>query len=182
MTLSGRRRMIGAAAFAVSLAVAACGKKSDAVAAADAFRPLEVGDSVPRFAGVTLAGASLEVAPGQPLTLVNVWATWCESCREEMADLEAIQRDYSKRGLRVLAVSVDNGDGARVRRFVENEHLTLPVIHDPGATVERIYSTVGVPESYLIDRHARLVWHVAGGLHADPAAARAAIDHALAQR
>jgi peroxiredoxin len=173
------------------VALAACGRRTDAPAdsgtgatpaapAAQAFRPLAPGDSVPPYAAPTLAGDTVRVAAGGPLTLVNVWATWCTSCREEMADLEAVHRDYGTRGVRVVAVSVDEGDPARVRHFVEHQKLTMPIALDPTGSIQRAYSVVGVPETFLVGRDGRLVWRQAGGLHGAPEAARAAIDGAPA--
>jgi peroxiredoxin len=158
--------------------LAACsgrGKQS----AAGTFRPLGVGDTVPRFQAITFAGDTMNIGGREPPTLVNVWATWCESCREEMQDLESIARDFKGKGLRVVAISVDEGDGTRVRRFVNAEHLTMPIAHDPSAEVSRRLSTVGVPESYLIDTTGRLTWHQVGGLHSNPNAARAAVANIL---
>jgi cytochrome c-type biogenesis protein len=185
-----RRSALGAGARLTLLSLlvaAACGRRADAPAAdsiaapaAQAFRPLAPGDSVPPYAAPTLAGDTVHVAAGGPLTLVNVWATWCTSCREEMADLEAVHRDYSARGVRVVAVSVDDGDPARVRRFVEHEKLTMPIALDPAGSIQQAYSVVGVPETFLVGRDGRLVWRQADGLHGAPAAARTAIDRALA--
>jgi len=185
-----RRSALGAGArltLLSLLAAAACGRRAEAPAAdsaaapaAQAFRPLAPGDSVPPYAAPTLAGDTVRVAAGGPLTLVNVWATWCTSCREEMADLEAVHRDYAARGVRVVAVSVDDGDPARVRRFVERAKLTMPIALDPAGGIQQTYSVVGVPETFLVGRDGRLVWRQAGGLHGAPAAARTAIDRALA--
>lgn len=139
------------------------------------FRPLVVGDSAPAYAVRTLAGDSVRVGAGQPV-LLNVWATWCTSCREEMADLATLDREYAPRGVRVLAVSVDVGDGTRVRRFAEAEHLPFAVAHDPAGVVQRRFQAVGVPETYLISGDGRLLWVQRGGLHGAPAAVRATLD------
>jgi cytochrome c biogenesis protein CcmG, thiol:disulfide interchange protein DsbE len=146
----------------------------------EVYRPLAVGDAVPAYASATLAGDTVRVGGVGRLTLVNVWATWCTSCREEMADLEAIHRDYASRGLRVVAVSVDAGNGERVRRFVESERLTFTVAHDPGGRVQQLYRVAAVPETYLVSTDGRLLWQLRGGLHGNAARARAAIDRALA--
>lgn len=142
------------------------------------FRPLVVGDSAPAYGVRTLAGDSVRVGAGQPV-LLNVWATWCTSCREEMADLATLDREYAPRGVRVLAVSVDAGDGTRVRRFAEAEHLPFAVAHDPAGIVQRRFQAVGVPETYLISGDGRLLWVQRGGLHGAPAAVRATLDSAV---
>ena len=157
-----------------ALAMAACsGPARDA-----AFRPLRVGDPAPAYAARTLAGDSVRVGAGAPV-LLNVWATWCTSCREEMADLAALERAYAPRGVRVLAVSVDKGDGTRVRRFVDAERLPFAVAHDPTGVVQRAFQAVGVPETYLISGDGRLLWVQRGGLHGAPAAVRATLDSAV---
>jgi thiol-disulfide isomerase/thioredoxin len=139
------------------------------------FRPLQVGDRAPAYAARTLAGDSVRVGAGAPV-LLNVWATWCTSCREEMADLAALERSYAPRGLKVLAVSVDAGDGTRVKRFVEDEKLPFLVAHDPAGQVQRSFQTVGVPETYLISGDGRMLWVQRGGLHGGLNAARATLD------
>jgi len=49
-------------------------------------------------------------APGAQAVLVNVWATWCEPCREEMPDLVRFYRDNRAQGLRLVLISADDDD------------------------------------------------------------------------
>jgi thiol-disulfide isomerase/thioredoxin len=49
-------------------------------------------------------------APGAQAVLVNVWATWCEPCREEMPDLVRYYRDHRADGLRLVLISADDDD------------------------------------------------------------------------
>jgi thiol-disulfide isomerase/thioredoxin len=155
---------------AIVLAVGCSAPQRDAT-----FRPLVVGDRAPAYAARTLVGDSVRVGAGTPV-LLNVWATWCTSCREEMADLAALERAYAPRGVKVLAVSVDAGDGARVRRFVEAEQVSLPVAHDPAGEVQRRFQVVGVPETYLISGDGRVLWVQRGGLHGGLSAVRSILD------
>ena len=150
------------------------------VANSASFRPLGVGDIAPRYEAVSLSGDTLRVggAP-QPVTLVNVWATWCESCREEFADLDRISRDYAKRGVRVVAVSVDQGSSAGVTRFVKAVRPSFPVAHDPAGRIQRLYAAVGVPSTYVVGADGRVAWRLTGNLHADPEQVRRELDKAL---
>jgi cytochrome c biogenesis protein CcmG, thiol:disulfide interchange protein DsbE len=175
MTATGLRRAL-TSAFAFASALAACSSPPNDE---DAYRPLAVGDTVPPYAATTLRGDSVRVGSTGALTLVNVWATWCTSCREEMADLEAIHRDYAPRGLRVVAVSVDKGDGEKVRRFAEAERLTFAIAHDPAGRVQQLYQVAAVPETYLVSADGRLLWQRKGGLHGAAAEARTAINRAI---
>lgn len=151
-----------------------------AVTDTSAIRALAVGDPAPAYAARTLAGAEVRVgAPGAPVTLVNVWATWCIACREEMSDLAALHQEFAPRGLRVLAVSVDEGPEARVRRFVTRERLPFSVAHDPDGRAQEAFRVVGVPETYLVGADGRVRWKRAGNVHGVLGEARTAITAAL---
>jgi cytochrome c biogenesis protein CcmG, thiol:disulfide interchange protein DsbE len=164
------------------------GAAETASADGGAFQPLAIGEAVPAYAAPVVgggAGDSVRVATGDaaaakgPLTLVNVWATWCTSCREEFADLERVHRDYRARGVRVVAVSVDESSDERVARFARTEGVTFTIAHDPEGRVQRLYQTVGVPETYLVSGDGRLLWRHGGALSEGAPEAREAIDRAL---
>jgi thiol-disulfide isomerase/thioredoxin len=64
----------------------------------------------PPPAPVTVDGAGLlraARAPGASCTVINVWATWCEPCREEFPDLLKLRTAFAGRGLRLVLVSAD---------------------------------------------------------------------------
>lgn len=122
------------------------------------FRPLEPGDPAPAFGAPVLDGDSLHLSSlrGQPV-LLNVWATWCPPCREEMPALQALHERFGPR-LRILGVSVDaRGAEPTVRRFVEEGGYTFTILHDPSDDVSRQFRTIGVPETFLIDGEGRIV-------------------------
>jgi peroxiredoxin len=123
------------------------------------YRPLAEGDPVPSFGAPVLDGDSLHLASlaGQPVML-NIWATWCAPCREEMPQLQALHEQLGPRGLRILGVSIDSrGSEPTIRRFVEEGGYTFTILHDPADAVSREFRTIGVPETFLIDGDGRLV-------------------------
>jgi thiol-disulfide isomerase/thioredoxin len=66
-------------------------------------------------------------SPGASAVLVNLWATWCDPCREEFPDLMRLARKYRSRGLRVLLVSADHrDDAAAVERFLSDQGVDFP--------------------------------------------------------
>jgi peroxiredoxin len=147
-----------------------------------AFRAVQVGDVAPAYGAAVVhgdgAGTRVELGDGT-LTLVNVWATWCTACREEMADLDSLHRAYGARGLRVLGVSVDKVPRDRVLGFVRKERLGFRIAHDPENRIGEQLGVVGVPETYLIDGNGRVRWKLAGNVHGQLDEARAAIEAAL---
>ena len=156
---------------------ASCAGKDDEPRGA-AFRPLAVGEVIGAYAVPTLAGDTVRLGGTGRVTVLNVWATWCTSCREEMADLTALHEEFAPRGIRVLAVSLDAEDD-RVRRFVEEENLTFAVARDPEHRVEQVYQVVGVPETFVIGSDGRLLWRHIGNVHAVMDSVRAVLAAAV---
>lgn len=172
-----RRRVVGLVATAVVLTGAAgCagGGTGD-----EKFRPIAVGEPVPGFTVRTLAGDSARIASGEPVTLLHVWATWCGPCEKEFPEIEAIQKEFAPRGLRIVAISVDEGDDAPVRDFVTQKGATFEIGRDPTGSVRRLYQGIGVPESYLISADGRLLVRHFGAIPEGAAAMRQAIEKAL---
>ena len=66
------------------------------------------------------------------VVVIDAWATWCEPCLRSLPLLQALRRDYSQRGVRVYAVSVDE-DRAQIPTFLAAARVQLPVLLDPGA-------------------------------------------------
>lgn len=123
------------------------------------FRPLAAGDAAPDYAAPVLDGDSLHLSAlrGQPV-LLNIWATWCPPCREEMPALQALHEQYASRGLRVIGVSVDSrGSENTIRRFLSEGGFTFTILHDPADAVSRQFRALGVPESFLIDGEGTIV-------------------------
>ena len=172
------RRAFAAGVAVLALAACSNGASQESASRGEAFRPFVVGGSAPRYAAVSLTGDTVRVGAGTPV-LLNVWATWCESCREEMSDLAALEKKYAPEHVKVVAVSVDNGDGTRVKRFAESEKLPFAVAHDPAGEVQRKFQAVGVPETYLISGDGRLLWVRRGGLAGAGAEVQAGLDSAV---
>ena len=89
------------------------------------------------------------------VVLVNIWATWCPPCRNEMPDLDSIYRRFKKDGLVVLAITDENADKAR--QFVDEHGLSYPILLDSDKNVHRQYTIEGLPRSFVYDRDGKLV-------------------------
>lgn len=88
--------------------------------------------------------------------LLNVWATWCGPCREEMPTLDRLQAQFGGADFQVLALSVDQ-DGAQVVRDFYREigvqHLELYI--DDSARAHGRLNAFGLPVTLLLDRQGR---------------------------
>ena len=161
------------------LLMGCAGSTGDADSPTSRLRPAAVGDMAPSYAVATVGGDSLVVGPSESLVLLNVWATWCASCKEEFALMDTLLTRHGPAGLRVVAVSVDAGSVEPVLRVAEQYAVTFDIAHDPEGIVERRFPALGVPASYLIGRDGRLLWKHVGVL---PPKVDSVIAAALARR
>jgi thiol-disulfide isomerase/thioredoxin len=87
------------------------------------------------------------------VVLLNVWATWCAPCQAELPSLERLYRAYGDKGLKLVAVSIDDYvTEDSIRSFAKTFGITFEILHDSTHAIERIYQTTGYPESFVIGR------------------------------
>jgi len=124
------------------------------------IEPVEVGRRAPDFRAVNLTtGDSLTLndAYKHQVVLVNIWATWCGPCRQEMPDMERLYQEFGPKGFKIAAVSIDDGDPKNVLAFAKELNLTFDILHDGDHSIERLYQTTGYPESFLLDKDGTIV-------------------------
>jgi len=85
------------------------------------------------------------------VVFLNFWATWCESCRDEMPSMERLYREFKGKGLEIVAVNVKD-QRRDALAFVKELKLSYPVLMDPEGEVGLLYGAFGLPVTYLIDR------------------------------
>lgn len=127
--------------------------------------PVEVGSVAPDFTATNLASneaVSFTEAYAGQVTLVNIWATWCEPCKEEIPALQELYETMGPRGLKIAAVSIDEAGPEVVREFMTGFGVTFDVLHDPAGAIQQTYRTTGVPESFLVARDGRIMRIVYG--------------------
>ena len=143
----------------------------------DRFVPVEVGTRAPNFRAVDLQGRSVSLSDLRgELVFLNIWATWCPPCREEMPAMQRLHERLGPEGLRIVAVSIDAAPGGSdaagrtggdVQAFSEEYGLGFDIWHDRSGEIQRIYRTTGVPESFVIDRNGVIVKKVIGATEWD---------------
>ena len=87
---------------------------------------------------------------GQVIVL-NVWATWCGPCKDELPSLQRLYSEYGPKGLKLVAVSIDDFVSEdSIRKFANNFGISFEVLHDSTQAIERVYQTTGYPETFVI--------------------------------
>jgi thiol-disulfide isomerase/thioredoxin len=107
-----------------------------------------------------LDGSNSTVAQrGGKVVLVNMWATWCGPCREEMPELVAMQNEYGAKGFEVIGLNVDDEPEDMVRNFVEEMNLNYTITwgnEEMVTALMRLSRSEAIPQSFLIDREGNL--------------------------
>lgn len=127
--------------------------------------------AAPAFSAEVLQGASvlggdgeLELADleGMPVVL-NLWASWCDPCREEAPILEQGWRRDRRSGVVYLGLNTqDLTDDAR--EFLAEEQVTYPIVREPEGEIADAYQATGIPETFFISDRGRIVGRVRGAL------------------
>lgn len=158
---------VSAAAVAAGTAAGLYAFRDRSTDAAPTPATLDKGKLRAHAAPVPIAAFSFEDAAGNRRTLadfrgrhvlLNVWATWCVPCREEMPSLERLQVKLGGPQFMVLALSVDSGGVEAVRKFYAELGLkALDIFVDRSLQVNSALRIVGLPSTVLIDGDGREV-------------------------
>ena len=137
-------------ALFVLLAIHAPSSASDAVTTPARGLELWSAGTKPDFVLTDLDGQKRGLpANAQGLVLVHFFATWCETCRDELASLTEFARNQD---VSVLAVDVGEVPG-RVRRFLDGTPLNFPVLLDSDRAVTKAWAVVALPTTFVLDRN-----------------------------
>jgi len=106
---------------------------------------------------------SLESLRGK-VVFLNVWATWCGPCREEMPSMQTLYDDFkANKDLVMLAASQDTSGRSAVASYVKKNGYHFTILLDPENKISETYDVSGVPETFIIDRKGQIVAHHMGG-------------------
>jgi len=120
---------------------------------ADEFYP------APEYQAITLDNEAVSLTDYKgKVILVNLWATWCEPCRDEMPLLEDLSQTFSHTDFEVIGVSIDEtGFEKKIQQILDSGEISYEIWLDPSNKFQFKFRTIGVPESFLIDREGMIV-------------------------
>ena len=113
----------------------------------------DVGRPAPEIVVDRVSGGSLALSSLHgKVVLLDVWASWCVPCKQELPMLDAIAGRLHRRGVEVVAVSVDQ-ERENVDKFLAARgRWSLTVAHDPKGAIADTFQPEKMPTSYVIDR------------------------------
>jgi cytochrome c biogenesis protein CcmG/thiol:disulfide interchange protein DsbE len=128
--------------------------------------PIQPGLEMPNFTFPDINGKEVSLSDHRgKVVLVNVWATWCPPCRQEMPSMQSLYEKFKGENFEILAVSIDSEGREAVAPFMRKMNLTFPALLDPGETIRSLYGITGVPESFIIDKQGILVEKIIGPIN-----------------
>ncbi|WP_312796693.1 thiol:disulfide interchange protein TlpA [Tianweitania sp.] len=176
------------------------GSSDDRFCAAKADKAKRVGDAakgevaamLPADPPQSLASLAFNDPTGKAMTLadlkgktvlLNLWATWCAPCRQEMPALDALQKEAGDEGFEVVAVNIDTGDDTKPKAFLADTGVTaLAPYRDASLGIFNELKSralaLGLPVTLLIDKDGCLLTHMNGPAEWNSADARALIAEA----
>jgi len=111
------------------------------------------GQAPPDFTGTALDGRKVTLSDfrGKHPVVLNFFAEFCPPCKKEFPHLKALDEKYRARGLRVVAVSLDE-DRATAAVVPKQNKVAFPVIFDPKGGIAEKYGVQAIPHTVVIDR------------------------------
>jgi len=91
------------------------------------------------------------------VVLLNVWATWCLECLEEMPYLNELNKEYSSMGLTTVSLSIDTHSPDFVKSFADDMDMTTEMWYDPQNNASREFRMMGPPITLLINGDGELI-------------------------
>lgn len=141
------------------------------------LQPVVSGYPAPAFDVMDANGSPVTLATYEgKVLLLNIWATWCAPCREEMPSMQRLYDHFAADDFEIAAISIDapvgqtdaaGNPGGDPLAFAQALGLTFPILLNPSGDIQRIYRTTGVPESFLISRNGVIYKKVAGATNWD---------------
>lgn len=136
-------------------------------ASADTTEQKEFQDA-PDFTLENMQGESFNLSDhfGKVIVL-NIWATWCPPCREEIPDFIELQNEKGADKVQFVGVSVDREGWEVVRPFAKEFEINYPLVVDDG-TVRQLYGPFqGIPTTFIINKQGKVEYVAPGMLYKD---------------
>ena len=139
------RKLAAYAAFAVFLT--SCTGDPSAMGSG----PQRVADPLPDLTGTDLSGERLSTADflGRVL-VINVWASWCDSCEAEQPELVRVAERYASRGVSFLGINHTDQQAAALT-FAERFDVPYPSLYDPSGRFSGDLGYFALPDTYVVD-------------------------------
>lgn len=124
--------------------------------------PPQTGGPVPEFRLTAVDATPMDLSAQRgKIVVLNFFASWCTTCRDEAADLQLVWSQYQGRDVQFFGIAYKDA-ASKAQAFLQEFDVTYPFTAEPGNRTARAYGVTGVPETFVIDRAGNLVRHFIG--------------------
>ncbi len=154
-----------------------------AIAALLVFLTAPLSHALEAAPGFTLKGLESEVSLAEQqgkVVYLDFWASWCTPCRQSFPWMNELKARYGDKGLKIIAINLDK-NREESQPFLDATQPEFTIAFDPEGKIAEAYQVMGMPSSYLIDRHGQLHHSHIGFRNKDKAALEQQIEELLQQ-
>ncbi|MFW6437887.1 MAG: peroxiredoxin family protein [Armatimonadota bacterium] len=145
-------------------------------------QPLDPGVQAPNFTASTLEGVPITLEQWQgKVVVLNYFITWYRDAAEHLDMMEDLQTLYSRDGMRLLSISLDEGERGveQVGDLVREKELAHPIVSDADQEIAELYGVRALPAIFVIGRDGRIAYYHEGYTEGDEGRLSQAIAAAL---
>ena len=141
----------------------------------------DIGQMPPEFSLPDLQGNEVSLSDFEgKVVILDLWATWCPPCRQEIPFLVSLYEEYRDRGLEVVGIGLDAGGASALAPFVEANEVTYTILVGD-EDVSRDYRVTSIPMTLMIDRDGRVASRDVGFAPSMEEGMRARVEELLAR-
>lgn len=165
------------ATLVISTALAACGNSDSGYTTGDNSKDgrsqVSQGElqSIPDFSAEDIEGNKVDnsIFKENKVTLVNVWATWCGPCVNELPEIQKVYSELKDQGIGVVGIVADGNDAKdTAKELIELDSLKYKMIIPDSNLEKNLISTLrGFPTSYVVDSEGKILGMKVGGMNAE---------------
>ena len=175
--MNKKKVLVLLATLVISTALAACGNSDSGYTTGDNSKDgrsqVSQGElqSIPDFSAEDIEGNKVDnsIFKENKVTLVNVWATWCGPCVNELPEIQQVYSELKDQGIGVVGIVAD-GNNAKdtAKELIELENLKYKMIIPDANLENNLISTLrGFPTSYVVDSEGKILGMKVGGMNAE---------------
>jgi thiol-disulfide isomerase/thioredoxin len=91
------------------------------------------------------------------VTMINFWASWCEACIQEMPSILKLREGYQTKGLKLVAISLDEQPDKDVPRMLKKLKIDFPVYTDPEGKIAELFDVHAIPLTVILDSNRKIL-------------------------